>query len=136
MMEPMKTLLLLLATFTTLFAQTTPIPFGKPLTQGTTTIYCGRIDLRSLGGIFELDGPHIQCTMTTTNPATTDFTVTITTQDDAGKLHTVSDHTGAMALANSGRSVGILSFDTADAVLLFVNVKELQLMSETLFAGS
>lgn len=113
-----------------LLAQAPPITFGVPITRGTTTILPSRQDLSVFGGLFAFDKANIQLILRSTNPLTTDFEVTITTQDAEGNVHTYSDHTAASVRSS------LLLFPTDDTVLLSVMVREKGVIAQTHFDGT
>jgi hypothetical protein len=127
----MKTLLLILFSCS-LFAQTAPVKLGAILQQGTTTLYCERVNVRSLGGVFALSKPYIGCLLHTSNPQTTDFTVTVVTQDATGATHTYS---GATAVDVDPSKYSPIGFTTDDTILVSVNVKETGLIASNDFDG-
>ncbi len=115
----MKILLLTILSLP-LFAQTAPVKLGATLQQGTTTLRCERVDLRPLGGVFAIAQPYIGCLLRTANPATTDFTVTIVTQDAGGVTHT---YTGPTAVNANRTEYSPIGFSTEDTILVSVDVK-------------
>ena len=110
--------LLLLAS--SLFAQTS-VKFGAMLVQGSTTLYCGAVDLRAFGGVFAQQQPNIQCLLKSSNPATTLFDVVIVTLATDGTKHIYHDTTPVSPI--SGRRSPIV-FPTDDTILLSVTVLE------------
>ena len=122
----MKTTLLAFVSYA-LFAQTSSVPLGVALTQGTTTLYCELIDLRQFGGLFATDKPSIMCLLKSSNSATSEFAVTITTQNASGTTHTYSDHAAVVV------GYSPLSFPTDDTVLLSVTVQEKALLAQNTF---
>ncbi len=127
----MKIIFLLVFSCLSLLAQA-PVKFGTTLVQGSTTLYCSRLDLVTFGGVFILSKPSISCMIRSSNPSTTRFDVVITTQDKMGMVHSYSDHT---AVNPSGGASPIL-FPTDDLVLLNVHVEESSLVAKNDFDGS
>jgi len=117
-----------------LFAQSqTPVKFGAMLQQGSTSLYCGAIDLRPFGGIFAQQQPAIECLMKSSDPAVTSFDVSIVTAAKDGTTHTYQASTPVSPI--NGRSSPIL-FPTDDTILLSVTVLEKGVLSRNVFDGN